>query len=453
MGLQGLEIFKVEPDSIAAELGLEPGDQVVRLNGEPVRDMLDLRFLEADENLQLIVIKGDGTQWEMDIEKDYEEILGLDFGPYNFGKTSRCANRCLFCFVEQMPPNMRRTLYVKDDDYRLSFWHGNFITLTNLREDHWRRIAQQRLSPLYISVHTTNPKLRQLMMGNKIAGRILEQLRYLAKAGIEMHTQVVLCPGLNDREELQRTLADLSGLWPAVRSMAIVPVGLTKFRASDEQLRSFRPEEAAQVLQWVIKKQDDFMARWDNPFIFAADEFFLLSGMPIPAAERYADFPQLENGVGLTRLFLDEWELVKADLPRQVPKRKVTLATSVLGAKALRPLLEELNAVPGLEVAAAVIINRFFGERITVTGLITGRDLLAQLVPEELGDLLVVPAVMLKKEESLFLDDLTLADLAEKLGKPIAVADGPRQLLDAIISSVDHEISESFGGESPCLSR
>lgn len=434
MSQQGLEIFQVEPDSIASELGLEPGDRIVRVNGAPVRDLIDFAYLAAEESLELEVTKKNGACWELEIEKDFDEKLGVDFGPGNFGPTIKCANKCIFCFVDQMPRHMRQTLYLKDDDYRLSFWHGNFITLTNLTDNQLRRIAGQRLSPLYISVHTTNPALREHMLGNPKAGLIMAQLKYLAGAGIEMHAQVVLCPGINDGKELERTCADLAGLWPAIRSLAIVPVGLTRYRQNVPPLRVFAQEEAARLVQWVTRRQDAFLERLEHPFVFAADELYLLAGIPVPPADRYDGFPQAENGVGLTRLFLDEWEAVKRTLPEAAPRRKVTLATGRLGAKILAPVAAGLNAVKGLEVSVTAVPSRFWGEQITVAGLITGQDLLARLDPEQIGDLLVLPAVMLKKDAAVFLDGLTLPELAKRLGKPVAVADGPRQLVEAVIT-------------------
>jgi len=429
----GLEVFRVEPGSIAGELGLEPGDRIVRINGEQVRDLIDLRFLETDESLDIVIAKRDGARWDLDVEKDYDEPLGVDFGPGNFGRTVKCTNKCLFCFVDQMPPNMRRTLYLKDDDYRLSFASGNFITLTNLRDEHLRRIARQRLSPLYISVHTTNPELRERMLGNKKAGLILEQLKYLAGAGVEMHTQVVLCPGINDNKELERTLGDLVSLWPAVSSVALVPVGLTRFRRDCFPLRVFNIDEAARLVQWIARKQGDFTRRLENPFVFAADEFYLLSGGKIPSTESYAGFPQVENGVGLTRLFLDEWEVIKTKLPKRAPQLKATIVTGMLGEKVLKPVADVLNGIEGLNVSVSVINNHFFGEQITVAGLITGQDLITQLAPGKIGDLLVLPAVMFKKDEEIFLDGMTLPELSRRLKKPVAVADGPRQLIEALL--------------------
>lgn len=444
---QGLAVFRVEPGSIAEELGLEPGDRVMAVNGEPVRDLIDFRFLETDESLSMDVRKVDGEEWVLDVEKDYDQGLGLEFGEEGFGRTARCSNKCVFCFVDQMPPGMRRTLYVKDDDYRLSFWSGNFITLTNLGDDELRRIASQRLSPLYVSVHTTNPELRERMLGNRRAGLILEQLRYLAEAGIEMHTQVVLCPGLNDGKELERTAADLAGLWPAVSSLAVVPVGLTRFRQGCYPLRVFTPEEARRLVHWVGLKQEEYLSDLEYPFIFASDEFYLLSGEPIPPAERYADFPQTENGVGLTRLFMDEWEEVEGGLPREISPLKVTFATGLLGEKVLRPVAARLNEIKGLKVAIKAVKNHFFGEQVTVTGLVTGGDLIDQSDPGETGDLLVLPAVMLKKDNTVFLDDLTLKDLATDLKIRVAVVEGPRQLVDVLLGGPE-KASRFYEGRS-----
>ncbi|MCL6635142.1 MAG: DUF512 domain-containing protein [Peptococcaceae bacterium] len=432
---RGLAVFQVEPGSIAEELGLEPGDRIVSVNGEPVRDIIDYRFLETEESLTVEVKKAGGEEWVLDIEKDFDQGLGLDFGPEGFGRTIRCRNKCVFCFVDQMPPGLRKTLYIKDDDYRLSFWSGNFITLTNLGDGELHRIAAQRLSPLYISVHTTNGALREKMLGNSRAGLIMEQLRYLAGAGIEMHTQAVLCPGLNDGEELARTADDLAGLWPAVRSLAVVPVGLTRFRQGLYPLRAFGPDEARRLLRWAGARQEEFLRGLGYPFLFASDEFYLLCGEPVPPAERYADFPQTENGVGLVRLFLDEWEEVRGGLPRQVAPMKATLATGVLAEALLRPVAARLNGIKGLAVTLKVIENRFFGSQVTVAGLITGGDLLAQIRPGEAGDLLVLPSVTLKEEEAVFLDGLTVQDLSRRLETKVAVADGPRQLLEVLLAA------------------
>ena len=427
--LRGLAIALVTPGSIAADVGLLPGDRVLAVNGEAVRDLIDLRFLETEEKLLLLVDKKEDGPVEYEIEKDFDESLGLDFGADNFKQTIKCANKCLFCFVDQAPPALRPSLYVKDDDYRRSFWDGTFITLTNLTETQLRRIVAQRLSPLYISVHTTNPALRRQMLGNAQAGLVLEQMRRLAAAFITMHTQIVLCPGINDGEELRRTLADLAGLWPAVASVAVVPVGLTRFQQNRTALRPFRREEAGALVRWLTAEQERFIADWGEPFLYAADEFYVLSGLEPPEAARYGAFPQLENGVGLVRLFLDEWAAVAPTLPPRLPERQVTVVTSVSAAGFLRRVVRRLNLISGLTVRLAVVENRFFGGAVTVAGLLTGSDLLEQLQPGSIGDLLIIPKVMLKKDEAIFLDGITLAQLSERLGKPVAATEGPRELV------------------------
>jgi len=435
---RGLIIERVLPESIAAEMGLVPGDRLISINDSKVRDLIDFRFFETEENLTIEVIKAGGEKWVLDVEKDYDEDLGVEFADAGFGRTIRCANRCVFCFVDQMPPALRETLYVKDDDYRLSFWSGNFITLTNVGDEELERIERQRLSPLFISVHTTNPELRQLMLGNKRAGLILQQLKRLAAAGIEMHTQVVLCPGLNDGRELEKTVTDLASLWPAVSSLAVVPVGLTQFRKNCYPLKPVTTAEARQVVQWAGLKQEEFLASLDNPFIFVSDEFYLLAGEQIPPAERYAGFPQLENGVGLVRLFLDEWEDVKQELPLETESLRATVVSGVLGAMVLRQVVSRLNKINGLKITLKTIKNNFFGQQVTVTGLVTGQDLINQIDPEMIGDLLIIPDVMLKQDEELFLDNLTVADIAEFLHTRVAVAGGPRQLVDVLLKGPGH---------------
>ena len=435
MKVQGLQVEMVEPGSIAAELELEPGDRVMEINGEPVRDIIDYRFLESDEEIIVKVCKPDGEEWLVEVGKDFDESLGLFFGENACGQTVRCANKCVFCFVEQMPPGLRESLYVKDDDYRLSFLSGNFITLTNLKDGDFKRIARQRLSPLYISVHATHPPLREELMGNRRAGQILEQMRYLAGAGIEMHTQAVLCPGLNDGNELTRTYGDLVGLWPAVRSMAVVPVGLTRHREGCCPLQTFTCDGAAAVLRFVHKMQEECLARLGDPFVFASDEFYFLAGQDVPPAERYDDFPQTENGVGLTRLFLDEWRAAEGTLPSSAPRKiKAAVVTGTLAAPLLGPVVERLNAVSGLDVELMVIKNHFFGEQVTVAGLITGGDIAAQAATGGRKDLIIVPAVMLKKDEAVFLDGVTLSALPARLRADVALVDGPGEMADLLLS-------------------
>lgn len=424
----------ITPGSIAEELGLAPGDRVLEINGQPVRDIIDFRYLSADEELQVKIVNQAGEEWLLEIEKDLDEEFGLDFGENSFGATKRCHNHCVFCFVDQMAPRLRPTLYVKDDDYRLSFWQGNFITMTNLADSDLTRIITQRISPLYISIHTTNTELRQKMLNNNRAGKIMEQISRLAEAGIAMHTQNVLCPGINDGEELAGTVADLAKFWPAVCSAAVVPVGLTRYREGLYSLRTFTRQEAGLVIDQVHRWQEQFLARWDYPFIFASDEFYLQAGRPVPAAQRYADFPQTENGVGLVRLFLDEWDEVQSRLPLALVKPlKATMVTGVSAGPVLGPVVDRLNRVENLHISLNTIVNQFFGPSVTVTGLLTGSDLARALTGQDLGDLLILPGVMLKSDEDVFLDDMTLEQLAARLRVKIAVVEGPRELVELLL--------------------
>jgi len=430
----GLTVEKVAAGGIAHQLGVEPGDRIVEINGQPVRDIVDYRFLSCGEKLNILVVKPGGESWLLDIEKDYEDSLGLEFGPRELGRIKRCRNRCIFCFLDQMPRGLRSTLYFNDDDYRLSFTQGNFITLTNLRREDLERIAGQRLSPLYISVHTTNPVLREKMLNNPRAGKIMEQLRFLAGAGIEMHAQAVLCPGINDGPELARTISDLYSLWPAVRSLAVVPVGLTRYRDKLYPLRIYNKEEAQEITGLVRKWQRACRRRGGHPFVFAADEFYLLAGEPVPPAKDYAGFPQLENGVGLVRLFWDEWDAAAKKLPaRLVRPRKVTVATGKLGEEILKPVVGRLNEIENLEVQLIGVTNCFFGETVTVAGLLTAQDLLATLEGKNPADLLIIPAVMVREEDDVFLDGPSLDEFARHLGVPAAKAGGPRELCRLVL--------------------
>ncbi|MGI9952867.1 DUF512 domain-containing protein [Moorellaceae bacterium AZ2] len=425
----GAKIVAVRPGSIAAQIGVEPGDLLVSVNGEEVQDIIAYRYLTADETLVVEIIKFHGERWVLEIEKDYGEDLGLEFAEATFDGLRRCNNKCIFCFVDQMPPGLRSSLYLKDDDYRFSFLHGNFITLTNLREEDWERIIRQRLSPLYISVHTTNPALRAGLLGNRKAGSILEQLGRLQKEGIEFHAQIVLCPGLNDGGELDRTLADLACFFPALGSIAVVPVGLTAYRAKLFPLRRYTSEEAKGVVRQVEKWQKEFRTRFGKGLVYAADEFYLLSGLPLPQASAYDGFPQEENGVGLTRIFMDEfYRELKSEaqnLPgRRWPGRRVVVATGELAVPVLEELITAAKArVEGLEVRVVAIANSFFGPQVTVAGLLTGQDLLKGLgaATVDPAEIILLPDVMLKKEHPVFLDDWTVEDLQSRLGRQIQV--------------------------------
>lgn len=433
---RGLEIEHVEHESIAAELGLEKGDRVLEINGSVVRDIIDYKYLVADEDLQVVVEKTSGEQWLLDIEKDFGEPLGIFFKNGGIGRTIRCANKCVFCFVDQMPAGMRQSLYVKDDDYRLSFAQGNFITLTNVGPAELERIAAMRLSPLYISVHTTNPELREKIMGHPKAGRIMEQLSFLADAGIEMHTQAVLCPQVNDGVELNRTIEEIGFLWPAVKSLAVVPVGLTAHRKGLFSLRPFTAEESRQVIAQVQSWQEYFLNRYDYPLVFASDEFYLSAGLAVPPTAAYGGFPQTENGVGLVRLFMDEWERERRNLPLRIRKPvHFSIATGVLAGPLLQKVTCELNQIEGVQASLYVLKNNFFGHNVTVAGLLTGEDILKGLAGRKTGRRLYIPSVTLRDGRDIFLDDITIKELSNRLGVPVIALDGPKDLVRELVST------------------
>jgi len=430
---KGLNVGLVRAGSIAEEMGVEPGDTVFSVNGRDVGDILDYSFFTKEDCLKIGLRKENGEVWELDIEKECDQDLGMDFTSTGLERITRCANKCIFCFVDQMPPGMRNSLYIKDDDYRLSFLQGSFITLTNMKDSDLNRIAQLKLSPLYISVHTTNPGLRIKMMGNPVAGDIYKQLVYLTNRGIDIHTQAVLCPGINDGNELDRTAADLFSLYPRVKSMAVVPVGLTTFRRGLFPLRRFSRTEASDIVKKVKILQNQFVKTSGCPFIYAGDEFYLFAGLPFPPHRRYADFPQTENGVGLARLFLDEWNRVRKKIPHRLRKPlTVKLVTGVLGGRLISPVADRLNQVENLNVEAVVVPNRFFGETVTVSGLLTGSDILRCENSLNNSDLIILPDTVLRRNERMMLDGLTPEDFYKAFGIPVQTAEGPREIIDLI---------------------
>ncbi|MEW6574295.1 MAG: DUF512 domain-containing protein [Bacillota bacterium] len=426
--MNGLKITAVAPQSTAAELGLSAGDFLVRIGNRPVRDIIDYHFLLATERPVLTVRRGQ-SEFSIPLGDD-AGLTGLEFAE-PFGRIRRCANRCVFCFVDQQPSGLRPSLCFKDDDYRLSFWEGNFITLTNVTEADLKRIIRQRLSPLYISVHTTNPELRAKMLRNPQAAEINEKLRKLAAEGIGLHAQVVLCPGLNDREELARTVTDLAALYPAVRSVAVVPVGLTRHREGLYPLRPVTPAEAAQVLGSVAGWQDRYRRRFGSRIVFASDEFYLLAGKNVPAAKEYEGFPQLENGVGLVRRFLDAWNRIAKRLPAAAEPRRAIAVTGEQFRTVLAPVVARLNEIDGLEVALAAAGNRFFGPTVSVAGLLTGQDIREAVRKLPRPDLVLVPAAALK-DRRVFLDDMSCDELAKAVGCPVVPAGDPREMVTAL---------------------
>lgn len=429
------KIAGVVPGSIADELELEPGDAIIKINGHPVTDLVDFQYFGADEHLEIAVSKRNGEYWLLDVEKEYDETLGIEFNDAVFDQVRRCQNRCVFCFVDQMPEGLRATLYQKDDDYRLSFLQGNFITLSNLSEDDIARIRTLKLSPLYVSVHATDPKVRTELFRNRAAGRVMEQLTALTASGIDIHAQLVLCPEINDGIVLEQSLTDLSGLWPHLRSVGVVPVGLTRFRDSLHPLRPFTPVEAAQVVETVTRCHRACRRKFDYGFCFAADEFFLLAGKPFPKRGYYEDFPQTENGVGLARLFWDDFRLLQGKLPQAVPApRRVAVVTGVDGYKVIEQVVARLAAIEGISLTPVVVHNRFFGSSITVTGLITGGDLLRELKEVPAGTAVLVPDVMLKHGDDRFLDGTTVSELEAATGLTVTVVPaGAGELVAAIL--------------------
>ncbi|MBU7005545.1 DUF512 domain-containing protein [Phosphitispora fastidiosa] len=438
MGKQKPVVDVVRAGSIADELGVERGDRLLTINGSRPGDLIDYRFLCADDYIQIEVMKKNGEVWACDIEKDFDEDLGIGFVRDTFDGIRNCANRCIFCFVDQMPPGMRETLYVKDDDFRLSFLHGNFITLTNLTAKDMERIVSMRLSPLYISVHTTNPELRKQMLGSPKAVKIMQQMSTLAEAGIEMHAQIVLCPGINDGPELDRTIGDLGSLYPGIKSVAIVPVGLTRFRRGLADLRKFTRKEAGYLIEHLQRLREGFLGRYGDPLIYPADEFFVLAGQGFPPAEYYRDFPQLENGVGLVRLFYDSFEGCQGLLPEELAQNKsIAIVTGASGGYVLEPVVNRLNRVRNLHVKTICAVNAYFGEDVTAAGLLTGQDIIDALKREETRfDLILLPSVTCKKDEPVFLDGKTPDALEQELGIKVQIVDtdqGAEHLIKMII--------------------
>ncbi|MCU0541425.1 MAG: DUF512 domain-containing protein [Oscillatoriaceae cyanobacterium Prado104] len=464
-------ITKIVPDSIAAEMGFEPGDAIVAVNGQKPRDLIDYQFLCADEFLELEVLDAKGKTHNLEIEKEYDEDLGLEFETALFDGLIQCNNRCPFCFIDQQPPGKRETLYLKDDDYRLSFLYGSYLTLTNLSQREWERIEQMRLSPLYVSVHATEPEVRIRLLKNLRAGQILEQITWFQERRLQIHAQVVVCPGINDGEHLERTLLDLAkfhtGNIPAVASVAVVPVGLTRFRPAEDELIAVTPEKAREVIaqvqqiQAVLSKgkggkkaqQRISKSTHSNPplpiggtdladlktrkssCIWLADEWFLIAGEELPQAEDYADYPQIGNGVGSIRQFIQQFEMAfeKVKSAKVNSPRKLTWVVGNAVEKAFGPVVDRLNQIPGLSVNMVALCSSYWGQKITVTGLLTGQDLASALQDMDLGDGILLPSVMLKQGEQRFLDDMTVGELAAFLKTAIFPVSGVEELISRAI--------------------
>ena len=428
-------ISQVEEGSIAWELELEPGDELISINGQKIEDVFDYHYLVNDEELVLLVKKENGEEWELEVEKDFEEDLGIVFANSLMDEYRSCSNHCVFCFIDQMPPGMRKTLYFKDDDSRLSFLQGNYVTLTNMSDHDIDRIIHYHLAPINISFHTTNPKLRCEMLHNRFAGEIFPKVQRLYEAGIEMNGQIVLCRGLNDKEELERSIRDLSAYLPHLKSVSVVPVGLSRYRDGLYPLEAFTKKDAEEVIDLIESWQEKLYEEYGTHFIHASDEWYLLAQRPLPEEERYDGYLQLENGVGMLRLLDTE---IRESLDRQTgdPRvRSLSFATGRLAYPYIRSYADKIEEkFPGIRIYGYEIRNDFFGEKITVSGLLTGKDLMEQLRGKELGEYLLLPCNLLRSGENVLLDDVTVEELEAYLKIPVKiVGEEGADFVDAVL--------------------
>lgn len=426
-------IKSVIPGSAAHKCGALEGDILVKINGHPVSDVLDYMFYAADSTIDL-EIQRNSDVIHLNAEKSEYDDLGLEFETFLMDCKQSCRNRCVFCFIDQMPPGMRDTLYFKDDDARLSFLQGNYVTLTNLDQSDIDRIIRMKLN-INVSVHTTNPELRVRMMNNRFAGEKLDYIRQLAENGIKLNCQIVCCPGLNDGDELRRSLRDLGALMPNISSMAVVPVGLSKFRDGLYPLTTFTKETAGETIDIIEEFQSDFLRKYGTRTVFPSDEFYLLAERDIPSAEEYEDYPQYENGVGMVRSLTDEFMDALEYTEYDNRQRHVSIATGYSAAGTIKALAQAAEKrFDGLKCSVYAIRNDFFGETITVAGLITAQDLIAQLKGRDLGEELLISSAMLRTDSDVFLDDLTVPDVSRELGVPVTAAENDGyDLLDAIL--------------------
>ena len=428
-------IHQIEPGSIAEELELEPGDVLVSVNGQNIHDIFDYHYLINEEYLELLIRKPDGEEWELEIEKEYEDDLGIVFENGLMDEYRSCRNKCMFCFIDQLPKGMRDTLYFKDDDSRLSFLQGNYVTLTNMSDEDVERIIRYHLSPINISFHTMNPELRCKMLNNRFAGDALEKVEKFYEAGISMNGQVVLCKGINDRAELEYSIEQLTKYLPHLQSVSVVPVGLTDHREGLYPLEPFDKEDACKVLELIHRWQERLYARHGTHFVHAGDEWYLLAGQEVAEEDTYDGYLQLENGVGMVRLLHEEIGrelMLKTGDDR---KRKVSIATGALAAPLLKKEAEKIRRkYSNVEIQVYSIENDFFGRRITVAGLLTGQDLERQLKNRQLGEALLLTEHMMKSGERIFLDDMTVEELSRSLQVPVIIVESDgKALLEAVL--------------------
>ncbi len=436
---KGHKIAKILPGSIGEELELEVGDLILAVNDQSIEDVFDYQFLINDEYIELTVLKNNGEEWILEIDKDADEDLGIEFESNLMDEYHSCTNKCIFCFIDQLPKGMRPTMYFKDDDSRLSFLQGNYITLTNMKDKDLNRIIKYNLSPINISVHTTNPELRCMMLHNRFAGKINDQIQKLYDAGTMMNGQIVLCKGVNDGDELKRTIQDLGKYLPYMESLSVVPVGISKHRDGLYPLAPFTSEDAKNVLEIIHSFQKQFMEEYDTHFVHASDEWYILAGEPLPDEDNYDGYVQLENGVGMLRLQEREFHeaLDSCTLPPESVKDKVcTIVTGKLAGPFLRELVSDFNLkYNNVHVNVVEIVNNFFGPRITVSGLLTGQDIIEQLNEKKLGDELLLPINVLRSGEDVLLDNVHLDEIEKTLQVPIRIVkSNGKDLFDALIS-------------------
>ena len=417
-------IRRIKEGSIAEEMGMEPGDELLEIGGQEIVDIFDYQYLTQDEYIEVLIRRADGEEWLLEIDKEYDEDLGIEFENGLMDDYRSCHNKCIFCFIDQMPKGMRETLYFKDDDSRLSFLQGNYVTLTNMSDEDVERIIRYHLSPINISFQTTNPELRCMMLNNRFAGQALLQVRKLYEAGITMNGQIVLCKGVNDGAELERSIADLTAYLPHLESVSVVPVGLSKYREGLYPLEPFTKEDAQEVLRCIHRWQEKLYPQYGLHFVHASDEWYVLAEEPLPEAERYDGYLQLENGVGMLRLLLTEFAdaMKLLEEQKQVRERYVSCGgeLSVVTGQLAYPFLQAMvrqmeERFPALHINVYAITNEFFGERITVSGLLTGQDIIRQLQGRELGERILLPQNVLRSGEDYFLDDVTVGDVEKAL--------------------------------------
>ena len=433
-------IKQVLPGSIGEELELEPGDRVLEVNGERIEDVFDYRYLINDTYIEMTVLKKNGEVLLFEIDKYMDEDLGIEFESSLMDEYHSCTNKCIFCFIDQLPKGMRPTMYFKDDDSRLSFLQGNYITLTNMKDKDLDRIIRYKLSPINISVHTTNPELRCMMLHNRFAGKIMDQIQKLYEAETIMNGQIVLCKGVNDGKELEKTIQDLGGFLPFMESLSVVPVGISRHREGLYPLEPFDREDAKAVLKTIHTLQDQFMDEYGTHFVHASDEWYILAGESLPEEDNYDGYVQLENGVGMLRLqereFHEALEEARFSESSKLFEKHCTIATGKLAGPFLKELVKDLTAVyPNIHVDVVEVTNDFFGPQITVSGLLTGQDIVAQLKNRTLGSELLLPVNVLRSGEDVLLDDMHINEIEKTLQVPVRIVQSNgNYLFDSLVS-------------------